>query len=105
MHKSICDMHTVIVCMNGYNNKYIYGTIIICYSNRHQHTPTQSESNTGSESPSGPLKARKKLGARKASEENLLDDGGSSSGKVLRPASSAEDLHTLNAHNSPKVLY
>ncbi|XP_019851253.1 PREDICTED: rap guanine nucleotide exchange factor 6-like isoform X2 [Amphimedon queenslandica] len=70
---------------------------------RHQHSSTQSESNTGSESPSGPLKARKKLGARKASEENLLDDGGSSSGKVLRPASSAEDLHTLNTHNSPKV--
>lgn len=89
---------------------YMYGTVItiasICYSIRHQHSSsTQSESNTGSESPSGPLKARKKLGARKASEENLLDDSGSSSGKVLRPASSAEDLHTLNAHNSPKVAY
>ena len=84
-------MHALLV-------KYYY-----YYYYYYRHHTAQTDSNPGSESPSGPLKARKKLGARKASEENLLDDGGSSSGKVLRPASSAEDLHTLNIHSSPKV--
>ena len=91
--------NTVYLCTHALLVKYYY----IFYYDRH-HT-AQTDSNPGSESPSGPLKARKKLGARKASEENLLDDGGSSSGKVLRPASSAEDLHTLNIHSSPKVQY
>lgn len=54
----------------------------------------------GGESPSGPLKARK-LKIRN-SQENLLDDK-PSNGAVMRPATSAEDLHVLALQDSPKV--
>ena len=52
------------------------------------------DTSLGGESPTGPLKARKKLGGRKNSEENLLDDRGSTGG-ALRTTNSAEDVHNL----------
>ena len=75
--------------------------VIIYYYNRNQNT-TSSLDSVGSESPSGPLKARKKLRTRKSSQENLLDDS-PSNGVVVRPATSAEDLHLITSDRSPKV--
>lgn len=68
---------------------------------RNQNT-TSSLDSVGSESPSGPLKARKRLRTRKSSQENLLDDS-SSNGVVVRPATSAEDLHLITSDRSPKL--
>lgn len=96
-------LYSATILLVYYFSILLYTASILLYTRtacRHQHR----QPDVGSESPSGPLKARKKLGARKKSEENLLDDTGSS-GKILRPASSAEDLHVLNVHSSPKVKH
>lgn len=44
---------------------------------------------------SGPLKAKRKMPSRKASQENLLDNGGEKPSAPLR-ASSLEDIHSLS---------
>lgn len=43
----------------------------------------------------GPLKAKRKMASRKASQENLLDNGGEKTSGPMR-ASSLEDIHSLS---------
>ena len=47
-----------------------------------------------SDSGSGPLKAKRKMPLRKASQENLLDNGSGEKGPMR--ASSLEDIHSLS---------